>query len=923
MKNHLGELTRFSRHIWLMLGTLLLFAMLFCAYVYTEKQLDHSHRMRQSSLLLADELRQSSDDLTRMARTYVVTGDARYLRHYQEIIAIRDGRAARPARYDDVYWDLVQADERRPRGAGPAIALLDLMRRDGFTSQELARLAKAKANSDALTGTELAAMAMVDPGRGDAATAAVEARIAAIKMLHDGAYHLAKAAIMGPIGEFRRLADRRTQAHVQASEDTVLHMRIVFALFGLLLAAMLWSTKRKLYSILGASVDQLHGLIARLGSGEYSTAIPVARGMQDSVLGRLSETQVKLARSHAERDAAQAKNQRITQLYAALSQCNQAIVRCTSETELFAQICRAIVVHGGMKMAWIGLLDQDGLQVRPVAAFGSGVDYLDGIDISLAPHLPSGSGPIGIAYRQSAPYWCQDFLRDPATAHFRTRGARFGWAALAALPLHRDGAIIGFFNPYAGLSHAFDEGVRQLLVEMVVDIDFALKNFALAAQRKEADERIQYLAHFDALTGLPNRLQLRDRVHYALNLAQRSDKSVALMFLDLDHFKNINDSLGHSVGDALLVQLAARLRAALRCEDTVSRMGGDEFSFLLYGVDAGKAADAAQQLLDVMNLPFEIGAHNLSVTASIGIALYPGDGVDLETLLKNADAAMYRVKQEGRHGYRFFTAEMQLRSARNLQLLNALRRALELGQFEVHYQPQVSLQDGRIVGAEALLRWTDADLGVVTPSEFIPVAEDSGLILPIGEWVLRQAVRQAKAWMASGQAPLVIAVNLSAVQFRHADLPSLVTRILGEEGLPPQYLELELTEGVAMHDPQGAIATMNNLHQRGVRMSIDDFGTGYSSLSHLKKFKVYKLKIDQSFVRDISTDPEDRVIVGAIIHMAKSLGLQTIAEGVETAEQLAYLREQGCDEMQGYHYSRPLAPAQFEAFVRKTEPLIS
>jgi EAL domain-containing protein (putative c-di-GMP-specific phosphodiesterase class I) len=251
-----------------------------------------------------------------------------------------------------------------------------------------------------------------------------------------------------------------------------------------------------------------------------------------------------------------------------------------------------------------------------------------------------------------------------------------------------------------------------------------------------------------------------------------------------------------------------------------------------------------------------------------------------------------------------------------LQLVNALRRALELEQFEVHYQPQVSLQNGTISGAEALLRWTDAELGAVPPSEFIPVAEDSGLILPIGEWVLRQAVRQAKAWMASGQPPLVIAVNLSAVQFRHADLPSLVTRILDEEGLPPEYLELELTEGVAMRDPQGAIATMNNLHQRGVRMSIDDFGTGYSSLSHLKKFKVYKLKIDQSFVRDICTDPEDRAIVGAIIHMAKSLGLQTIAEGVETAGQLAYLREQGCDEMQGYHYSRPLAPAQFAAFVQ-------
>jgi EAL domain-containing protein (putative c-di-GMP-specific phosphodiesterase class I) len=277
---------------------------------------------------------------------------------------------------------------------------------------------------------------------------------------------------------------------------------------------------------------------------------------------------------------------------------------------------------------------------------------------------------------------------------------------------------------------------------------------------------------------------------------------------------------------------------------------------------------------------------------------------------------MYRVKQEGRHGYRFFTAEMQARSARHLLLVQALRQALEHDQMQVHYQPQISLHDGRIIGAEALLRWTHPELGAVSPAEFIPAAEDSGLILPLGEWVLRHAVRQAKFWMQDGADPLVMAVNLSAVQFRQPDLPSLVTRILDEEGLPPEYLELELTEGVAMHDPQGAIAVMNNLHERGVRMSIDDFGTGYSSLSHLKKFKVYKLKIDQSFVRDISTDPEDKAIVSAVIHMAQSLGLLTIAEGVETAGQLAFLREQGCDEVQGYYYSRPMPADQFAAFAR-------
>jgi len=318
--------------------------------------------------------------------------------------------------------------------------------------------------------------------------------------------------------------------------------------------------------------------------------------------------------------------------------------------------------------------------------------------------------------------------------------------------------------------------------------------------------------------------------------------------------------------------------------------------------------------------PYRIESYDLNVTGSIGISLYPNDGPDLETLFKNADAAMYRAKQEGRHGYRFFTAEMQSRSTRHLQLVNALRQALEHDQLRLHYQPQVSLHDGLIVGAEALLRWTHPELGAVSPAEFIPAAEDSGLILPIGEWVLRHAARQARFWMQDGLGPLVMAVNLSAVQFRHPDLPELVTRILTEENLPPEYLELELTEGVAVHDPQGAIAVMNRLHERGVRMSIDDFGTGYSSLAHLKKFKVYKLKIDQSFVRDISTDAEDRAIVGAVIHMAKSLGLQTIAEGVETAGQLAFLREQGCDEVQGYYFSRPLPASEFEQFARSKAP---
>jgi len=909
-----SNLSRFTRYLWLTLGMFVVFAASFILYLRAEKQIDIANDLRQQSFLLSAELRQSSDDLTRMVRTYVVTGDPVFKRHYQEILDIRDGRKPRPVDYQNIYWDLVLGDDRRPRSAGAAIPLLELIRQAGFTEQEISKLAEAKANSDTLTRTEFAAMQLIESAQPPSAAN----RARAIEMLHDAAYHQAKAGIVRPISQFYQLADQRTLEALNAAEAHASRMRLAFILFGLLIAPLLWGARRNLHAIMGGSVTELHARIARIGSGDFSSAIPVTRDMENSVLGWLSETQINLARIDTQRKAAEAGNQRLTQLYAALSQCNQAIVRCTSEADLFAQVCSIVVTFGGMKMAWIGVLDEaDGL-IKPIASFGSGTAYLDGLKISADADEPSGRGPTGAVFREDRPFWCQDFQQDPATAPWHELAAPFGWGASASLPLHRNRVVIGVFTVYAAAVGAFDEGVRDLLEEMAMDIDYALQTFERETQRQQAEERIQYLAHFDALTGLPNRTQMGDRAKYAIGLAQRNQGALALMFLDLDHFKDINDTLGHSIGDALLIKLAKRLRQVLRDEDTVSRLGGDEFILLIPGTDARGAAHVAQKLLDAIAEPCCIEHYDLNVTGSIGIALYPADGADLEALSRSADTAMYRAKQEGRHGYRFFTAEMQARSARHMQLVNALRHALERDQLHVHYQPQVSMQGERTIGAEALLRWTHPELGAISPAEFIPAAEDSGLILPIGEWVLRHAVRQLKLWMQEGLAPLVMAVNLSAVQLRHPNLPSLVTRILDEEGLSPEYLELELTEGVAMHDPQGAIAVMNRLHERGVRVSIDDFGTGYSSLSHLKKFKVYKLKIDQSFVRDISTDPEDKAIVGAIINMAKSLGLQTIAEGVETAGQLAFLREQGCDEMQGYYYSRPLPADRFEAFARAT-----
>ncbi|MFG6467976.1 putative bifunctional diguanylate cyclase/phosphodiesterase [Roseateles sp. BYS87W] len=441
------------------------------------------------------------------------------------------------------------------------------------------------------------------------------------------------------------------------------------------------------------------------------------------------------------------------------------------------------------------------------------------------------------------------------------------------------------------------------------------------AEQQATEARAERLAMFDGLTGLPNRHLLTERACQAIDIARRSDEPLAVLFLDLDHFKNINDTLGHRVGDALLSQLANRLRSAVREQDTVARMGGDEFVLVLPLTDIAGAAHLATKLMGLASAPFQVEAQELTITPSMGIAMFPTDGDDFDTLCQCADAAMYRAKKDGRNAYRFFTSEMQAQSARALLLENALRRALERGQLSLHYQPQFALTEddealeSQIIGAEALLRWQHPELGWVSPAEFIPVAESSGLILPIGEWVLKEALSQLVRWDRAGLPGLTMAVNLSAVQFRHDNLPELVDRLLGEVGLPAGRLELELTEGAAMHNPTVAITVMNALHARGVRLSIDDFGTGHSSLSYLKKFRVSKLKIDQSFVRDLTEDAEDRAIVDAVIRMAGALGLETLAEGVETPGQLDFLRRQGCQAVQGYLFSRPLTAAAFEEFV--------
>jgi len=436
--------------------------------------------------------------------------------------------------------------------------------------------------------------------------------------------------------------------------------------------------------------------------------------------------------------------------------------------------------------------------------------------------------------------------------------------------------------------------------------------FSDISEKMATEAQLEYLAHHDPLTNLPNRILVKDRVVQALAFAAREEMRVALMFLDLDHFKAVNDTLGHVVGDKLLQAVVSRLKDCVRETDTISRQGGDEFLIALTGLhDTEAVTSVSEKVLQQMSRPFEIEGNTLTCTFSIGIALYPEDGADFDTLLLKADTAMYHAKSAGRNTCRFFAEQMNAHAHERFRMQNCLRQAIEHNELELHYQPQVDLTSGRITGAEALLRWHSAELGSVPPAQFIPVAEDSGLIIPIGEWVLREACRQTEAWRQAGLPPLIVAVNMSPLQFKRSDPVALVSQILAETGLPAWCLELEITESLLIQDMEDVLETLVRLSALGVRIAIDDFGTGYSSLSYLKRFPIDKLKIDQSFVRDIATDADDAAIVRVIIEFGRILKLQTIAEGVENTQQLAFLTQQGCGHVQGYLFGRPLPADEF------------
>lgn len=441
-------------------------------------------------------------------------------------------------------------------------------------------------------------------------------------------------------------------------------------------------------------------------------------------------------------------------------------------------------------------------------------------------------------------------------------------------------------------------------------------------ERKRAEEQIVHMAYHDSLTNLPNRLMFDERLKTCFEEAQRTGSMMAVLFFDLDRFKVINDTLGHHVGDKLLQYLAHKLQVYVKEKDLVARFGGDEFIILLSNlVHIDEAAQFAKGIPDILKEPFMIENQELFVTASIGISIYPHDGSDAETLLKNADIAMYRSKEKGGNSYQYYHPDMNKRSLHRLNLEIHLRKALERNEFRIFYQPIVDLRNGNIFGMESLVRWQHPEWGMISPAEFIPLAEETGLIVPIGNWVLKESCRQNREWQKHGYPPLVVSVNISAIQFHQINFVQLVMEALEESGLKPDQLCLEITENIAMNNVPYIVETMQKLKMLGVRISIDDFGTGYSSLSYLKRFRVHTLKIDQSFIRDVTSDEDNAAIVTALIAMSHRLKIKSLAEGVETQEQLDFLVSQGCDEIQGYVFSKPMPANEFELMIKENKQL--
>jgi diguanylate cyclase (GGDEF)-like protein/PAS domain S-box-containing protein len=589
----------------------------------------------------------------------------------------------------------------------------------------------------------------------------------------------------------------------------------------------------------------------------------------------------------------------------------QLVAGATDPNEVMPGIIEAMCTGLSFECGSHWSLDKDGALIQANASWGENTPGIaEFLALTRKMSVPSGVDLPGRAWAGHEPLVLTDvgseqgFSRTTAALQAGLRGA-------LALPIMAAGRTFGVIELFGAEAIQPDEALIQLLKSLSAQIGQSF-------QRKLAEDQLRFIATHDSLTDLPNRSLFNERLRHALHQSTRYSRGIAVMFIDMDRFKVVNDSLGHGAGDRLLQDSAKRLAECLRESDTVARLGGDEFVVMIENFTAPKDAIAvAQKVLASLARPFFVDGQEFLMSASIGISTFPDDGKDAETLLKNADIAMYRAKDQGRNNYQFYSAQMNKHTFERLAMESSLRRAVERNEFLLHYQPKLDLRTGVIVGVEALVRWQHPDWGMVSPAQFIPLAEETGLIVQIGEWVLNAACEQNKRWRDQGIPPLRVAVNLSARQFAQKTLLSDIAKTIAQSGLTPECLELEITESLVMTNPEHATEILHKLKAMGISLSIDDFGTGYSSLAYLKRFPIDCVKIDRSFIKDIPTEADDMAITKGVIALAHSLRLKVVAEGVETVEQQDFLRSNGCDEMQGYLFSKPL-PAEEVTTLLKT-----
>ena len=594
-----------------------------------------------------------------------------------------------------------------------------------------------------------------------------------------------------------------------------------------------------------------------------------------------------------------------------ISRCNDALVRSLSEGDLLETVCRRIIEDGGYALAWIGFAANDGEKTaEPAAKAGTDDGYLDFLRLT----WKAGGqrrGLVGRAIHDVEPAVSRHIAVDPMFAPWRDEALRRGFASAIALPLRTKTEVFGNLSIYSSVVDAFDDEEVKLLQELADDIAYGIASL-------RAERRLEYQANYDILTGLPNRSLFRDRLQQAIAHAARAERQVAVILLSLDRFQSIRSALGEEASGALLKAFGDRLSSRLRAGDSVAHLVGEEFAIAV--TDLGSADDAtgiARKLMQAIEEALHVDGHEVFMTVSAGIGLSSTDGDDADALLRNAASALHFAKTEGGNAFRFYAPDMNVRASARLEIEADLRRAMEAQELLLHYQPKVSLRNGELTGAEALIRWQHPRSGMIQPGDFIPQAEESGLILPLGEWVITEVCRQIRCWTDAGLPVLPVAVNVSARQFRQKNLSAILQRALQSNQVDPKLIELEITESALMENLDTGAAVLRELKETGVKLTLDDFGTGYSSLSYLQRFPIDRVKIDQSFVREITVNPGDAAICRSVIELAHALQLRVIGEGVETEGQMSYLRRHRCDELQGYYFSRPIPADEFGGMLQR------